>query len=81
VSAMGSQPLEKRVTHLQDCHPPKTASWLRRLLGMQDFYRRVCPTRLPPRHHCTTFSPAPESRDPAPSLERRNSSGPSKSAR
>jgi hypothetical protein len=22
VSAEGSQPLEERVTHLQDCHPP-----------------------------------------------------------
>jgi cytoskeleton-associated protein 5 len=29
VSAEGSQPLEERVTHLQDCTPPKTASQLR----------------------------------------------------
>jgi hypothetical protein len=28
VSAEGSQPLEQRVTHLQDCQPPKTASQL-----------------------------------------------------
>jgi hypothetical protein len=39
VSTEGSQPLEERVTHLQDCHPPKTASQLRRFLGMLNFYR------------------------------------------
>jgi hypothetical protein len=39
VSAEGSQPLEERVTHLQDCPPPKTASQLRRFLGMVNFYR------------------------------------------
>jgi cleavage and polyadenylation specificity factor subunit 1 len=43
VSAEGSQPLEERVTHLQDCHPPKTASQLRRFLGMLTFYRRFLP--------------------------------------
>jgi hypothetical protein len=40
VSAEGSQLLEERVTHLQDCRPPKTASQLRRFLGMLKFYRR-----------------------------------------
>jgi hypothetical protein len=40
VSAEGSQPLEERVTHLQDCAPPKTASQLRRFLGIVNFYRR-----------------------------------------
>jgi cytoskeleton-associated protein 5 len=39
VSAEGSRPLEERVTHLQDCPPPKTASQLRRFLGMLNFYR------------------------------------------
>jgi hypothetical protein len=43
VSAEGSQPLEERVTHLQDSHPPKTASPLRRFLGMLNFYRRFLP--------------------------------------
>jgi hypothetical protein len=43
VSAEGSQPLEERVTHLQDCHPPKTASQLHRFLGMLYFYRRFLP--------------------------------------
>jgi hypothetical protein len=40
VSAEGSHSLEERVTHLQNCHPPKTASLLRRYLGMLNFYRR-----------------------------------------
>jgi cleavage and polyadenylation specificity factor subunit 1 len=31
------------MTHLQDYHPPKTASELRRLLGMLNFYRRFLP--------------------------------------
>jgi hypothetical protein len=43
VSAEGSQPLEERVTHLQDCAPPKTASQLRRFLGMVNFYTRFLP--------------------------------------
>jgi hypothetical protein len=43
VSAEGSQPLEERVTSLQDCNPPKTASQLRRFLGMLNFYRRFLP--------------------------------------
>jgi hypothetical protein len=37
--------------------------------------------RLPPRHFCTTFSPAPELRAPIPSLGHRSSSRLSKSAR
>jgi hypothetical protein len=40
VSAEGSRPLEDRVTHLQDCPLPKTASQLRRFLGILNFYRR-----------------------------------------
>jgi hypothetical protein len=40
VSTEGSQPLEERVTHLQDCQFPKTASELRRFLGMPTFDRR-----------------------------------------
>jgi cleavage and polyadenylation specificity factor subunit 1 len=43
VSAEGSQPLKERMTHLQDCHTPKTASQLRRFLGMLNFYRRFLP--------------------------------------
>jgi hypothetical protein len=43
VSAEGSQPLEERMTHLKDYHPPKTASQLRRFLGMLNFYRRFLP--------------------------------------
>jgi cleavage and polyadenylation specificity factor subunit 1 len=43
VSAKGSQPLEERVAHLQDCHPPKTASQLRRFPGMMNFHRRFLP--------------------------------------
>jgi cleavage and polyadenylation specificity factor subunit 1 len=43
VSTEGSQPLEERVTHLEDCHPLKTASQLRRFLGMLNFYRRFLP--------------------------------------
>jgi hypothetical protein len=43
VSAEGSQPLEERVTHLQDCYPPKNASQLHRFLGMPNFYRRFLP--------------------------------------
>jgi cleavage and polyadenylation specificity factor subunit 1 len=43
VSAEGSQPLEQRVADLQDCPPPKTASQLRRFLGMLNFYRRFLP--------------------------------------
>jgi hypothetical protein len=34
VFAEGSQPLEERVTHLQDCRPPKMASQLRRFLAI-----------------------------------------------
>jgi cleavage and polyadenylation specificity factor subunit 1 len=40
VSTEGSQPLEELGTRLQDWHPPKTASQLRRFLGMLNFYRR-----------------------------------------
>jgi hypothetical protein len=43
VSAEGSEPLEERVTHLQECHPPKTASQLRRFLGMLNFYKWFLP--------------------------------------
>jgi hypothetical protein len=43
LSAEGSQPLEERVTHLQDCPHPKTTSQLRRFLGMVNFYRRFVP--------------------------------------
>jgi hypothetical protein len=43
VSAEGSQPLEERVTHLQEYQPPKTASQLWRFLGMLNFYRRFLP--------------------------------------
>jgi hypothetical protein len=43
VSTEGSRPLEERVTHLKDCPPPKTASQLRRYLGMLNFYRRFLP--------------------------------------
>jgi hypothetical protein len=43
VSAEGSRPLEERVTHLQDCPPPKTASQLRHFLGMLIFYMRFLP--------------------------------------
>jgi cleavage and polyadenylation specificity factor subunit 1 len=35
-----SRPLEEKVAHLQDCPSPKTASQLRRFLGMLNFYRR-----------------------------------------
>jgi cleavage and polyadenylation specificity factor subunit 1 len=41
VSTEGSQPLEQRVADL--CPPPKTASQLRRFLGMLNFYRRFLP--------------------------------------
>jgi hypothetical protein len=40
MSANGSQSLEERVTHLHDCHPPKTASQLNRFLGVVNSYRR-----------------------------------------
>jgi cleavage and polyadenylation specificity factor subunit 1 len=43
VSSEGSRPLEDRLTHLQDCPPPKTASQLRRFLGILTFYRRFLP--------------------------------------
>jgi hypothetical protein len=43
VSAEGSQPLKERVTHFQDCPPPKTASLLCWFLGMLNFYRRFLP--------------------------------------
>jgi hypothetical protein len=43
VSAEGFQPLEERVIHFQDCHPPKTASQLCRFLGLLNFYRRFVP--------------------------------------
>jgi hypothetical protein len=40
VSAEGSRTLEDRVAHIQHCPPPKTASQLRRFLGMLNVYRR-----------------------------------------
>jgi hypothetical protein len=43
VSAKGSQPLKKRVTDLQNCPAPQTASQLRRFLGMLNFYRQFLP--------------------------------------
>jgi hypothetical protein len=43
VSAKGCQPLDERVTDLKDCQPPKTASQLRRFLGIVNFYRRFLP--------------------------------------
>jgi cleavage and polyadenylation specificity factor subunit 1 len=43
VTSEGCRPLEERVAHLQDCPPPKTASQLRRFLGMLNFYRRFLP--------------------------------------
>jgi hypothetical protein len=43
VSSEGYQPLEERVAHLQDCSPAKTASQLRRFLGVLNFYRRFLP--------------------------------------
>jgi hypothetical protein len=49
VSAEDSQPLEERVTHLQDCSPPKTASQLRRVLGMINVYRRFLPHAAAPQ--------------------------------
>jgi cleavage and polyadenylation specificity factor subunit 1 len=51
VSAEGSQPLEEPVTHLQDCHLPKTSSQLHRFLGMLNFYRRFLP------HAAATHAP------------------------
>jgi cleavage and polyadenylation specificity factor subunit 1 len=53
VSAEGSRPLEERVAHLQDSPLPKTASQLRRFLGMLNFYRRFLPQAAaarPPLH-------------------------------
>jgi hypothetical protein len=38
VSIKGSKPLDERLTDLQDCHPSKTTSQLRRFLGMVNFY-------------------------------------------
>jgi hypothetical protein len=43
VSAEVSRPLEERVSLLQDCSPPKTASQLRRFMGMLNFYRTFLP--------------------------------------
>jgi hypothetical protein len=43
IFAEDSKPLEERVTHLQDCHHPKTANELRRFLDMLNFYRRFLP--------------------------------------
>jgi hypothetical protein len=43
VSAKGSQPLQERVTHLQEYQPLQSASQLRRFLGMLYFYRRFIP--------------------------------------
>jgi hypothetical protein len=41
VSAKGSRTLTERVTHHQGCQPPKTASQLRRFLGMMNVYRQL----------------------------------------
>jgi hypothetical protein len=43
VSAEGSQPLQERVTHLQEYQPSQSAGQLRRFLGMLNFYRRFIP--------------------------------------
>jgi cleavage and polyadenylation specificity factor subunit 1 len=43
VSAGGFRPLEDRVTNLQDCPLPKTASQLLRFLGILNSYRRFLP--------------------------------------
>jgi cleavage and polyadenylation specificity factor subunit 1 len=43
VTSEGSRPREERVAQLQDCSPPKTASQLRRILGMLNFSRRFLP--------------------------------------
>jgi cleavage and polyadenylation specificity factor subunit 1 len=43
VSAEGFQRLEERVADLQSCPPPKTASQIRRFLGMLNFYKRFLP--------------------------------------
>jgi hypothetical protein len=43
VSAKSSQPLDERVTNIQDCHPPKSASQLHRFLGMVNFYKLFLP--------------------------------------
>jgi hypothetical protein len=43
LSAEGSQALEKRVTHLQVCHLPKTASKFRPFLGMLKYHTRFLP--------------------------------------
>jgi hypothetical protein len=40
VSVEGSRLLEERVAHLLDCPVPKTASQLRRFLGLLNLYRR-----------------------------------------
>jgi hypothetical protein len=48
VSAEGSRPLEERVAYLQDSFPPKTASQLRRVLGMLYFIGDFCSMLLLP---------------------------------
>ncbi|PNF15437.1 hypothetical protein B7P43_G18179 [Cryptotermes secundus] len=53
VSAEGSQPLEERVTRLQECQAPKTASQLRGFLCMLNYYSRFLPhaaAHQPPLH-------------------------------
>jgi hypothetical protein len=65
VSAKGSKPLDERMTDLQACHPPKTASQLRRFLGMVNFYRQFLP-------HAAACA-APEPRAPTPSPGHRSS--------
>jgi hypothetical protein len=43
VSAEGSQQLKERLTHLQDCQPPKTTSQFRRFLHVLKFFMRFLP--------------------------------------
>jgi cleavage and polyadenylation specificity factor subunit 1 len=51
VSAEGFQPLQERVTHLQEYQPQQSTSQLRRFLGMLNIYRRFIP------HAATTQAP------------------------
>jgi hypothetical protein len=66
MSAEGSQHLEERMTHHRDRYPPKTASQLRRFLGLLNFYRRFLPHEAVIQAPLHPFFPAPESRAPTP---------------
>jgi hypothetical protein len=81
VSSEGSRPLEDRVAHVQDSPPPKTASQLRRFLGMLNFCRRFLPQAAATQAPLHTSFPAPESKALIPLPGRRNFTRPSKSAR